>query len=160
MQGFGVGILNVLFIWLQIYYIRKIAKESRNLANDTIKLIDSYNIVSLKKGKNLEKDNVIDDKIDNLVLGYTKCKNECKELSIMSIILGISVIVTLYLKMNNEITLKICSAMYIIIVAVTNRFVFEMLTSYKRDFLALENLRNLLKEQIKTFKKMEGIKDE
>ena len=53
MQGFGVGILNVLFIWLQIYYIRKIAKESRNLANDTIKLIDSYNIVSLKKEKNL-----------------------------------------------------------------------------------------------------------
>ena len=93
MQRFMIGVLNVNFFLVGIYYVKKISKESYKLQNNTIKLIDSYSIKNLSKSKEIDSDNIIDEKIDDLITGYKKCKRECIELSIISILLGISLII-------------------------------------------------------------------
>lgn len=160
MQGFAKGILNIIFLLLAVYYVKKISKESYKLQNDTIKLIDSYSVKNLSKNKEIDSDNIIDEKIDDLITGYKKCKRECIELSIISILLGISLIIVLAFSPINEIAFKICSVMYIIAVGATNRYVFEMLSSYKKEFIALENLRKLLKEELKKIRNLELLKNE
>ena len=156
MQDFAKGILNVIFFLLAVYYVKKISKESYKLQNDTIKLIDSYSIKNLSKNKEIDSDDIVDEKIDNLITGYKNCKRECIELSIISIILGLSLIIVLGLSQINEIAFKICTVMYIIAV---NRYVFEMLSSYKKEFIALENLRKLLKEELKKIRNLELVKN-
>lgn len=160
MQGFAKGILNIIFLLLAVYYVKKISKESYKLQNDTIKLIDSYSVKNLSKNKEIDSDNIIDEKIDDLITGYKKCKRECIELSIISILLGISLIIVLAFSPINEIAFKICSVMYIIAVGAVNRYVFEMLSSYKKEFIALENLRKLLKEELKKIRNLELVKNE
>lgn len=160
MQGFAKGILNIIFLLLAVYYVKKISKESYKLQNDTIKLIDSYSVKNLSKNKEIDSDNIIDEKIDDLITGYKKCKRECIEFSIISILLGIFLIIVLAFSPINEIAFKICSVMYIIAVGAVNRYVFEMLSSYKKEFIALENLRKLLKEELKKIRNLELVKNE
>ena len=50
--------------------------------------------------------------------------------------------------------------MYIIAVGAVKRYVFEMLSSYKKEFIALENLRKLLKEELKKIRNLELVKNE
>lgn len=159
MQDFAKGILNVIFFLLAVYYVKKISKESYKLQNDTIKLIDSYSIKNLSKNKEIDSDDIVDEKIDNLIAGYKNCKRECIEFSIISIILGLSLIIVLGLSQINEIAFKICTVMYIIAVGAVNRYVFEMLYSYKKEFIALENLRKLLKEELKKIRNLELVKN-
>ena len=160
MQGFAKGILNIIFLLLAVYYVKKISKESYKLQNDTIKLIDSYSVKNLSKNKEIDSDNIIDEKIDDLITGYKKCKRECIEFSIISILLGIFLIIVLAFSPITEIAFKICSVMYIIAVGAVNRYVFEMLSSYKKEFIALENLRKLLKEELKKIRNLELVKNE
>lgn len=160
MQRFMIGVLNAIFLFVGIYYVKKISKESYKLQDNTIKLIDSYSIKNLSKNKEIDSNDIVDEKIDNLITGYKNCKRECIELSIISIILGISLIIVLAFSPINEIAFKICSVMYIIAVGATNRYVFEMLSSYKKEILALENLRELLKKELKRVKNLELIKDD